>query len=85
MTAEPQLVVGDFNALRTDPTHADMLAAGFIDIGGTLGAVGGLVARPPTSTIRFRSSAAASTSCSSAVLQARAAVMQPLPQFLDML
>ena len=40
MTAEPQLVVGDFNALPTDATHADMLAAGFIDVGGALGAVG---------------------------------------------
>ena len=40
MTAEPQLVVGDFNALPTDATHADMVAAGFIDVGGAVGAVG---------------------------------------------
>src|SRR5207249_3795982 len=40
MTAEPQLVVGDFNALPTDATHADMEAAGFIDVGGAVGVVG---------------------------------------------
>jgi endonuclease/exonuclease/phosphatase family metal-dependent hydrolase len=40
MTAESQLVVGDFNALPTDATHADMVAAGFIDVGGAVGAVG---------------------------------------------
>jgi endonuclease/exonuclease/phosphatase family metal-dependent hydrolase len=39
MTAESQLVVGDFNALPTDATHADIVAAGFIDVGGALGAV----------------------------------------------
>jgi endonuclease/exonuclease/phosphatase family metal-dependent hydrolase len=47
MTAEPQLVVGDFNALPTDATHADMLAAGFIDVGGTLGAVGATCCQAP--------------------------------------
>ena len=46
-TAEPQLVVGDFNALPTDATHADMLAAGFIDVGGALGAVGATCCQAP--------------------------------------
>ncbi len=47
MTAEPQLVVGDFNALPTDATHADMVAAGFIDVGGALGAVGATCCQAP--------------------------------------
>ena len=47
MTAEPQLVVGDFNALPTDATHADMVAAGFIDVGGTAGAVGATCCQAP--------------------------------------
>jgi endonuclease/exonuclease/phosphatase family metal-dependent hydrolase len=38
--AELQLVVGDFNALPTDMTHAEMVAAGFIDVDSTVGAVG---------------------------------------------
>jgi endonuclease/exonuclease/phosphatase family metal-dependent hydrolase len=47
MTAEPQLVVGDFNALPTDATHADMVAAGFIDVGGAVGAVGATCCQAP--------------------------------------
>ena len=47
MTAEPQLVVGDFNALPTDLTHADMVAAGFIDVGGAVGAVGATCCQAP--------------------------------------
>jgi endonuclease/exonuclease/phosphatase family metal-dependent hydrolase len=47
MTAEPQLVVGDFNALPTDATHANMVAAGFIDVGGALGAVGATCCQAP--------------------------------------
>ncbi len=43
----PYLVVGDFNALPTDATHADMLAAGFIDVGGALGAVGATCCQAP--------------------------------------
>ncbi len=37
---ELQLVVGDFNALPTDMTHAEMVAAGFIDVDSAVGAVG---------------------------------------------
>ena len=47
MTAEPQLVVGDFNALPTDATHAGMVAAGFIDVGGVVGAVGATCCQLP--------------------------------------
>jgi endonuclease/exonuclease/phosphatase family metal-dependent hydrolase len=47
MTAEPQLVVGDFNALPTDATHADMLMAGFIDVGGAVRAVGATCCQAP--------------------------------------
>ena len=44
---EPQLVVGDFNALPTDMTHAEMVAAGFIDIGSAVGAVGATCCQAP--------------------------------------
>jgi endonuclease/exonuclease/phosphatase family metal-dependent hydrolase len=47
MTAEPQLAVGDFNALPTDATHADIVAAGFIDVGGAVGAVGATCCQAP--------------------------------------
>jgi len=47
MTAEPQLVVGDFNALPTDATHADMVAARFIDVGGAVGAIGATCCQAP--------------------------------------
>ena len=47
MTAEPQLVVGDFNALPTDATHADIVAAGFIDVGGAVGAIGATCCQAP--------------------------------------
>jgi endonuclease/exonuclease/phosphatase family metal-dependent hydrolase len=47
MTAESQLVVGDFNALPTDATDADIVAAGFIDVGGALGAVGATCCQAP--------------------------------------
>ena len=40
MTAEPQLVVGDFNADPTKLTYAEMLAAGFTDTAAATGAVG---------------------------------------------
>jgi endonuclease/exonuclease/phosphatase family metal-dependent hydrolase len=46
-TAEPQLVVGDFNALPTDANHADMLGAGFIDVAGALGALGATCCQAP--------------------------------------
>jgi endonuclease/exonuclease/phosphatase family metal-dependent hydrolase len=35
-----QLMVGDFNALPTDMTHAEIVAAGFTDVGSAVGAVG---------------------------------------------
>jgi endonuclease/exonuclease/phosphatase family metal-dependent hydrolase len=38
--AEPQLVVGDFNANPNEPTYAEMLAAGFTDVTAALGAAG---------------------------------------------
>jgi hypothetical protein len=40
MTAEPQLVVGDFNARPTELTYAEMLAAGFTDLALVAGAGG---------------------------------------------
>jgi endonuclease/exonuclease/phosphatase family metal-dependent hydrolase len=40
MTAEPQLVVGDFNARPTELTYAEMLAAGFTDVALFAGAAG---------------------------------------------
>jgi endonuclease/exonuclease/phosphatase family metal-dependent hydrolase len=40
MTAEPQLVVGDFNARPTELTYAEMLAAGFTDVALLAGAAG---------------------------------------------
>jgi endonuclease/exonuclease/phosphatase family metal-dependent hydrolase len=46
-TTEPQLVVGDFNALPTDATYAEMTAAGFIDVGGAVGAVGATCCQAP--------------------------------------
>jgi endonuclease/exonuclease/phosphatase family metal-dependent hydrolase len=40
MMAEPQLVVGDFNARPTELTYAEMLAAGFTDVALFAGAAG---------------------------------------------
>ncbi len=40
VTTEPELVVGDFNASPTEPTYAEMLMAGFKDVGLFAGAVG---------------------------------------------
>jgi len=40
MTAEPQLIVGDFNARPTELTYAEMLAAGFTDVALFAGAAG---------------------------------------------
>jgi endonuclease/exonuclease/phosphatase family metal-dependent hydrolase len=47
MTAEPQLVVGDFNARPTEPTYAEMLAAGFTDVGLFAGAAGPTCCQSP--------------------------------------
>jgi endonuclease/exonuclease/phosphatase family metal-dependent hydrolase len=37
MSAEPQLVVGDFNSRPDEPTRAELLGAGFTDSGTSLG------------------------------------------------
>jgi endonuclease/exonuclease/phosphatase family metal-dependent hydrolase len=43
----PQLVVGDFNAGPTETTYAEMLAAGFVDVGLAAGAAGPTCCQPP--------------------------------------
>ncbi len=45
--AEPQLVVGDFNANPNEPTYAEMLAAGFTDVTAALGAAGPTCCQSP--------------------------------------
>ncbi len=45
--AEPQLVVGDFNANPSEPTYADMLAAGFTDVTAAFGAAGPTCCQSP--------------------------------------
>ena len=45
--AEPQLVVGDFNANPSEPTYAEMLAAGFTDVTAALGAAGPTCCQSP--------------------------------------
>jgi endonuclease/exonuclease/phosphatase family metal-dependent hydrolase len=46
-TAEPQLVVGDFNATSTDAAYRAMVAAGFIDPGAAVGAAGPTCCQAP--------------------------------------
>jgi endonuclease/exonuclease/phosphatase family metal-dependent hydrolase len=45
--AEPQLVVGDFNANPSEPTYAEMVAAGFTDVTAALGAAGPTCCQSP--------------------------------------
>jgi endonuclease/exonuclease/phosphatase family metal-dependent hydrolase len=45
--AEPQLVVGDFNANPNEPTYAEMVAAGFTDVTAALGAAGPTCCQSP--------------------------------------
>ena len=47
MTAEPQIVVGDFNANPTELTYAEMLAAGLTDVAAALGVVGPTCCQAP--------------------------------------
>jgi hypothetical protein len=47
MTAEPQLVVGDFNARPTELTYAEMLAGGFTDVALFAGAAGPTCCQSP--------------------------------------
>jgi endonuclease/exonuclease/phosphatase family metal-dependent hydrolase len=47
-SAEPQLVVGDFNAFPTNTAYAEMVAAGFLDAGAAVGAVGATCCQAPS-------------------------------------